>query len=225
MLNAGAAERPAGIRGRSAPSRPSWRSPASPAATLRPGPSPERRDGSRVVAAPGQPKLVFAPVCDYTTGYLATYGALLALARRAREGGSWQVNVSLCQSAMLLQRQGLLADFASAPERLAEEELTPLQVARTGLLWRSPHARPRSPDVRDTHAVGPADAGTRLGRCRVAPAHGLIRRLHRGGGCKSAAPPQRSDARTAWYARYSIVRASSRFSHSATRVQAAPESR
>lgn len=87
---------------------------------------PTRRGGA------GQPKLVFAPVCDYTTGYLATYGALLALARRAREGGSWQVNVSLCQSAMLLQRQGLLADFASAPEGLAEEELTPLQVRERG---------------------------------------------------------------------------------------------
>ncbi|MBP0445096.1 CoA transferase [Roseomonas sp. SSH11] len=81
----------------------------------------------------GQPKLVFAPVCDYTTGYLATYGALLALARRAREGGSWAVHVSLCGSAMLLQRQGLLQDFSSAPEVLAEDRLAPLQVREEGV--------------------------------------------------------------------------------------------
>lgn len=81
----------------------------------------------------GQPKLVFAPVCDYTTGYLATYGALLALARRAREGGSWQVHVSLCQSAMLLQRQGLLKKFTAAPEVLTEEQLAPLHVQEEGV--------------------------------------------------------------------------------------------
>ncbi len=76
----------------------------------------------------GQPKLVFAPVCDYTTGYLAAYGALLALARRAREGGSWKVNVSLCGAAMFVQRLGLLDNFAGAPGRLTEQELAPLLV-------------------------------------------------------------------------------------------------
>ncbi|MBI0538126.1 CoA transferase [Roseomonas sp. KE2513] len=81
----------------------------------------------------GQPKLVFAPACDYTTGYLATYGALLALARRARDGGSWQVHVSLCQSAMLLQRQGLLKDFIAAPEVLTEEQLVRLHVREDGV--------------------------------------------------------------------------------------------
>lgn len=81
----------------------------------------------RAISA-GQPKLVFAPVCDYTTGYLAAFGAMLALARRAREGGSYQVHVSLCQSAMLVQRQGLVADFGRAPEQLTEDALAPLHV-------------------------------------------------------------------------------------------------
>ena len=44
--------------------------------------------------------------CDYTTGYLAAYGILLALAKRAREGGSYHVRVSLCRSGMFLYRQG-----------------------------------------------------------------------------------------------------------------------
>jgi crotonobetainyl-CoA:carnitine CoA-transferase CaiB-like acyl-CoA transferase len=58
---------------------------------------------------PHKPRLVPAPVCDYTTGYLGAYGVLLALARRAREGGSYHVRVSLCQSAMLIHRQGRVA--------------------------------------------------------------------------------------------------------------------
>jgi crotonobetainyl-CoA:carnitine CoA-transferase CaiB-like acyl-CoA transferase len=78
------------------------------------------------LAGNGAPKLVFAPVCDYTTGYLAAYGTVLALARRAREGGSFDVQASLCQAGMFLQRQGMvddLADIPNAPERLTEEAL------------------------------------------------------------------------------------------------------
>jgi len=76
----------------------------------------------------GQPKLAPAPMCDYLTGYLAAYGAMLALARRAREGGSYNVQVSLCQSAMFYQRQGLLEDFAAAPEQLTQPDLDRLYV-------------------------------------------------------------------------------------------------
>jgi hypothetical protein len=63
----------------------------------------------RTPARPDGPALLPAAACDYTTGYLAAYGALLALARRAREGGSYHVRVSLCQSGMFLYRQGKVA--------------------------------------------------------------------------------------------------------------------
>ncbi|MBU2531446.1 MAG: CoA transferase, partial [Alphaproteobacteria bacterium] len=56
-----------------------------------------------------RPKLLPAAACDYTTGYLGAYGVLLALARRAREGGSYHVRVSLCQSGMFIYRQGKTA--------------------------------------------------------------------------------------------------------------------
>ncbi|MDH3702502.1 MAG: CoA transferase [Alphaproteobacteria bacterium] len=56
--------------------------------------------------SPERPKLLPAAACDYTTGYLGAYGILLALARRAREGGSYHVRVSLCQSGMFIYRQG-----------------------------------------------------------------------------------------------------------------------
>jgi hypothetical protein len=56
--------------------------------------------------APDRPQLLPAAANDYTTGYLGAYGVLLALARRATEGGSYHVRVSLCQSGMFIYRQG-----------------------------------------------------------------------------------------------------------------------
>ena len=61
-----------------------------------------------------QPALLPVPACDYLTGYLGAYGILLALARRAVEGGSYHVNVSLCQSGMMLNRRGRVASSAEA---------------------------------------------------------------------------------------------------------------
>lgn len=73
---------------------------------------------------PEQPRLAPAAACDYTTGYLAAYGVLLALTRRAREGGSYHVRVSLCQSGMFIQRQGNVAydapDMNLSPAELDE---------------------------------------------------------------------------------------------------------
>jgi crotonobetainyl-CoA:carnitine CoA-transferase CaiB-like acyl-CoA transferase len=58
---------------------------------------------------PDRPALLPAAANDYTTGYLAAYGVLLALAKRARDGGSYHVRVSLCQSGMFIYRQGKVA--------------------------------------------------------------------------------------------------------------------
>jgi crotonobetainyl-CoA:carnitine CoA-transferase CaiB-like acyl-CoA transferase len=71
--------------------------------------------GNGVDAGDNRPRLLPAAACDYTTGYLGAYGVLLALARRAREGGSYHVRVSLCQSGMFIQRQGRTAT-APAPD-------------------------------------------------------------------------------------------------------------
>ncbi|MGE5478015.1 MAG: CoA transferase [Bacteroidales bacterium] len=43
---------------------------------------------------------------DYVTGFLAALGTLAALIRRADEGGSYLVRVSLCRTAMWIQEQG-----------------------------------------------------------------------------------------------------------------------
>jgi crotonobetainyl-CoA:carnitine CoA-transferase CaiB-like acyl-CoA transferase len=50
------------------------------------------------------PRLLPAAATDYNTGYLAALGVLVALARRAREGGSYHVRASLSQTGMWLDR-------------------------------------------------------------------------------------------------------------------------
>lgn len=52
----------------------------------------------------------------------------LTLARRAKEGGSYEVNVSLCQSAMFIQRRGLLDAFDTAPGSITDAEVEKLYV-------------------------------------------------------------------------------------------------
>ena len=47
-------------------------------------------------------------VCDFLTGYLATLGVQAALLRRAAEGGSYRVTVTLSQTIMFEQALGLV---------------------------------------------------------------------------------------------------------------------
>jgi crotonobetainyl-CoA:carnitine CoA-transferase CaiB-like acyl-CoA transferase len=53
-----------------------------------------------------EPTLLPAAVNDYITGYLAALGALVALERRARVGGSYWVRVSLARTAMWVRSLG-----------------------------------------------------------------------------------------------------------------------
>jgi len=80
-------------------------------------------------AAPG--KLPFQAL-DHATGYLLAYATMLALQKRAIEGGSWQVRVSLAQTGRWLQampRRGLHEDAA---ELRAEEIAGFLQTSNSG---------------------------------------------------------------------------------------------
>ena len=69
--------------------------------------------------AGGAPVLVPAAATDYTTGYLAALGAARALARRAVEGGSWHVQVSLARTAMWIESLPRAADRPPAGLDLA----------------------------------------------------------------------------------------------------------
>jgi crotonobetainyl-CoA:carnitine CoA-transferase CaiB-like acyl-CoA transferase len=68
----------------------------------------------------------FYPVSaiDYCTGYLMAFGAMVALARRAREGGSWLVRISLAQIGKWIVDLGEVPEAAArdAPAEFAPEE-------------------------------------------------------------------------------------------------------
>lgn len=61
------------------------------------------------------PRLVPAAACDYTTGYLAALGVLAALKRRAEQGGSYQVRVSLARTGMWYMAQPRIEPDARLP--------------------------------------------------------------------------------------------------------------
>jgi crotonobetainyl-CoA:carnitine CoA-transferase CaiB-like acyl-CoA transferase len=74
-----------------------------------------------------EPGPQFYPVSaiDYITGYLMAFGAMVALARRATEGGSWLVRISLAQTGRWLVGWGQVpeSELGDVPKEFAPEEL------------------------------------------------------------------------------------------------------
>jgi len=62
-----------------------------------------------------KPQLLPCSAIDYVSGYLMAFGAMVALARRAREGGSWLVRVALARVGKWIVDQGM-ADRTKAVE-------------------------------------------------------------------------------------------------------------
>jgi crotonobetainyl-CoA:carnitine CoA-transferase CaiB-like acyl-CoA transferase len=91
----------------------------------------------------------FYPVSaiDYLTGYLMAFGAMVALARRAREGGSWLVRISLAQTGKWLVDQGQVLEAALKD---VDKELYPAEIARWSIESDTPVGRLRhlGPTVR-----------------------------------------------------------------------------
>jgi len=102
----------------------------------------------------GRPQHLPAQVVDHGTGYLAAFGAQIALARRAREGGSYLVRVSLAQTGRWVDGLGrvdgratpdltleavqdLLADMDSPFGRL-RHVLPAARFSETPALWSRP---------------------------------------------------------------------------------------
>jgi crotonobetainyl-CoA:carnitine CoA-transferase CaiB-like acyl-CoA transferase len=56
------------------------------------------------------PKELPAQMLDHATGYFMAFGAMMAKARQAREGGSWHVQVSLAQTGRWLWNLGRVSD-------------------------------------------------------------------------------------------------------------------
>ncbi|MES6473293.1 hypothetical protein U6R90_12235, partial [Cutibacterium acnes] len=70
------------------------------------------------------PKELPAQMLDHATVYLMAFGAMMAKARQAREGGSWHVRVSLAQTGRWLWNLGRL-EGGLATEDLKADAVLP----------------------------------------------------------------------------------------------------
>jgi crotonobetainyl-CoA:carnitine CoA-transferase CaiB-like acyl-CoA transferase len=71
------------------------------------------------------PKELPAQMLDHATGHLMAFGAMMAKARQAREGGSWHVRVSLAQTGNWLWNLGRVANGFKT-EDIRAETVAPL---------------------------------------------------------------------------------------------------
>jgi crotonobetainyl-CoA:carnitine CoA-transferase CaiB-like acyl-CoA transferase len=70
---------------------------------------------------PSRPRVLPAQALDHASGYLLALGAMQALRRRAREGGGWQVQVSLARTGLWLRGLPRLPDGFSAHDAAFED--------------------------------------------------------------------------------------------------------
>ena len=76
-------------------------------------------EGGRAIGV-DQPRPLPCQALDHASGYFAAFGAMVALARRAKQGGSWMVRVSLAQTGRWLDRLGRV-DGLDTPDLKPED--------------------------------------------------------------------------------------------------------
>lgn len=97
-----------------------------------------------------KPRALPAQALDHGTGWLAAYGAMTALRRRATDGGSWHVRLSLARTAEWLH------DLGRQDEQPSEVDLTPLLTETDSDFGRLTHIRVPSASV---ELAGPRKPG------------------------------------------------------------------
>ncbi|HSC96033.1 MAG TPA: CoA transferase [Burkholderiales bacterium] len=88
-------------------------------------------------AEPG-PQFYPISAIDYLTGYLMAFGAMVALARRAREGGSWLVRISLAQTGRWLVSRG---EVPEAQLKDVPKDFTAAEIERWSTASDTPDGR------------------------------------------------------------------------------------
>ena len=83
------------------------------------------RQGELFPGAEPGPQFYPVSAIDYLTGYLMAFGAMAALARRAQQGGSWLVRISLAQTGRWLVGLGEVpaASLKDVPKEFPQADL------------------------------------------------------------------------------------------------------
>ncbi|SCU86028.1 Acyl-CoA transferase/carnitine dehydratase [Cupriavidus necator] len=89
-------------------------------------------DAEAQAAGSDTPRPLPAQVLDHAAGYLLAFGAMAALHRRALEGGSWHVRVSLAQVGQWLRGLGRVPDGIKAPEQKIDDVSDLLEAVPSG---------------------------------------------------------------------------------------------
>lgn len=90
-------------------------------------------------AGAGEPKAMPVQILDYASGFFMAFAAQVALLKRAEEGGSWHVQVSLAQTAKWLRDLGRI-DYKRASTRIAFDNVLQTYASGFGKLKAIPHA-------------------------------------------------------------------------------------
>jgi crotonobetainyl-CoA:carnitine CoA-transferase CaiB-like acyl-CoA transferase len=95
---------------------------------------------------PNNERPAFLPYAaqDYVAGYLLAFGTMVALARRAREGGSWLVRDSLAGAGHWIRQHGLndASELANLPAEFPADELKALLQEHDSPYGRITHLAP-----------------------------------------------------------------------------------
>jgi len=96
------------------------------------------RQGELFPGAEPGPQFYPVSAIDFLTGYLMAFGAMVALGRRAREGGSWLVRISLAQVGRWLVQRGQVpeAELKGVPQ-----DFTPAELERWSMTSNTPDGR------------------------------------------------------------------------------------
>jgi crotonobetainyl-CoA:carnitine CoA-transferase CaiB-like acyl-CoA transferase len=87
---------------------------------------------------------------DHGSGYLLAFGALTALMRRMREGGSWHVQVSLARTGRWIRDLGRVKDGLAIPGPTAASVADLMEVSDSG--YGRLHAVRHSAELSETPA-------------------------------------------------------------------------
>ena len=90
------------------------------------------------------PRTMPVSAIDYVSGYLMAFGAMVALERRAREGGSWRVRVSLARTGKWIVDRSLLdaAAIVDVPKELPDDEIARITMQTPSPLGLIRHLAP-----------------------------------------------------------------------------------